>query len=418
MAIGLLLRLTFLTGMVLIVVAYTSILSDLLYFQQWDWLFKWYLYVSIIRLFVLSISQAMESLLWQKDAQYSLAMGSLIRFVLVFSIIVYNEIDLFIVVIIEGIAELTTLLIIAYRYYKKWITDAERSKGDLAWWNDNKKRVFRFGLLNYLVNQSTLLYGTAPNRILLASYLPPANLAIFGFADATANLTRRFIPTKLLIGFIRPIFMAQYSVNNNFQKLNGMSNYVFRINLSLLMLPIAMLVVVGNPSFDWLTAGKYADAAYILAGLFILIILEGLYALLVLLTQAIEKNQIIIYGNIIKSLSLLAVIPLIDYFGIWSIIIANFSGLLTACIIVIIYLIKLNYPFKLDIDLISLNVFYGVLSGLLGWLVYGVFGVVTASLAIVIIYIVFFIIKPPFFDYEIKNTLKLLSKSIRSRKHA
>ena len=262
----------------------------------------------------------MESLLWQKDAQYSLAAGSLIRFLLVIGFIVFAEIDLINLVVIEAMTECMTLVFILYRYYRKWKTDENRKEGSPEWLANNKKRVFKYGLLNYLVGQSTLLYGSAPNRMLLAAYLPSANLAVFGFADGIANLTRRFTPTRLLLGFIRPIFMAHYSTKNDFKKLNRMSNFVFRINVILLVLPISILFVVGEPLFSWLTAGKYGDAAYLLAGFLVLIIFEGLYNQLELIVQAIERNQIIIVSNIIKSLPLLFVIPLIHTFGVWTLI--------------------------------------------------------------------------------------------------
>lgn len=416
MLTGVSLRVLFLFVMMAVAIPFANSLSEWFNFQGWTWLLPWYLFVGVVRLSVLSLSQTMESLLWQKDAQYSLAAGSLIRFLLVIGFIAFSEIDLPKLVLIEAITECVTMILISYRYYRKWKTDEQRAQGSNAWFAENKKRVIKYGLLNYLVVQSTLLYGSAPNRMILAAYLPSTNLAVFGFADGIANLTRRFMPTRLLLGFIRPIFMAHYSTKNNFKKLNRMSNLVFRINVVLLILPISILLVVGEPFFSWLTAGKYGDAAYLLAGFLLVIIFEGLYALLELLVQAVEKNQIMIFGNIIKSLSLISAIPLIHILGVWSLILANLVGCLAASAAVGIYLLKNEYPLKMDYSLFFLNLLYGVLSGSLGWLVFTQLNSFAVTLFIIIFsYLMLCIIKPPFYDDEKQKAIALLLKSTRKK---
>ncbi len=419
MLTGIVMRILVLVLVMAIAMIFKDAISGWLNFSEWVWILPWYFFVGVARLSVLSMSQSMESLFWQKDAQYSLAAGSLIRFFLVLLFIYFGEIDLVSVVIIEAIAESMALLIISFRYFRKWKTDEHRSEGSHAWWGENKKRVIKFGFLNYLVGQSTLLYGSAPNRILLASYMPSASLAQFGFADGFANLSRRIIPTRLLIGFIRPIFMARYSTNNDFEQLNGMSNFVFRINLMILLLPIAILFVVGEPLFSWLTAGKYGEAAYLLAGFFILIIFEGLYLLLELLTQAIEKNQVIIVGNVIKSLSLFLAIPFIEVLGVWSLIAANIAGIIVAILVVSIYLSRNNCHLRMDYSLIVLNVFYGVLSGGAGWLVLLEFeSFFAALLTIFVIYTGLCIVKPPLYDEERKKSINIVLNSFRKKNNA
>lgn len=416
---GISLRVLFLIGMMAVAIPFANTLSEWFNFQEWAWLLPWYLFASIVRLSALSLSQTMESLLWQKDAQYSLAIGSLIRLVLVLGFIGLSEINLVNLVIIEVITECLTMIIISYRCFRKWKTDQHRGEGNQGWLAENKNRVLKYGLLNYLVGQSTLLYGSAPNRMILAAYLPSANLAVYGFADGVANLTRRFMPTRLLLGFIRPIFMAHYSTKNNFNKLNRMSNFIFRVNVMILILPISILLVVGDLFFSWLTAGKYGESAYLLAGFLVLIIIEGLYALLELLVQAIEKNQIIIIGNIIKSLSLFSVIPLIQSFGVWSIILANIAGSLAACGIVVNYLLRNQYPLKMDFPLFFLNIIYGVISGVLGWLILAEFdSFIVAFIIIVGVYATLCIIKPPLYDDEKDKAIDLLLKSIRKRGNA
>lgn len=135
--------------------------------------------------------------------------------------------------------------------------------------------------------------------------------------------------------------------------------------------------------------------------------------------QAIEKNQIIIIGNIIKSLSLFSVIPLIQTFGVWSIILANIAGCLAACGIVVNYLLKNQYPLKMDFPLFFLNIIYGVISGVLGWLILAEFdSFIVAFIIIVGVYAALCIIKPPLYDDEKNKAIDLVLKSIRKRGNA
>ncbi|MFW2439308.1 MAG: lipopolysaccharide biosynthesis protein [Arenicellales bacterium] len=419
MVTGLSLRLITLTGMMTVALFFIPALSEWFNFQDWAWVLPWYFFVGAIRISALSLSQSMESLLWQKDAQYSLAAGNIIRFFLVILFILFSKIDLVHVVIIEAITECMTLIYISYRFYRKWKNDEQKSVGNNTWWRENKKRVIRFGFLNYLVGQSTLLYGSAPNRLLLASYLPSANLAVYGFADGFANLSRRIMPTRLLIGFIRPVFIARYSSNNSFDQLNRMSNFIFRVNLMLIILPIILLLVLGEPIFSWLTAGKYGESAYVLAAFLILIIFESLYSQLNLILQALEKNQITVVGNILRSLSLFAAIPFLNSLGFWSLILANMVGSIAAIGVVVIYLWNNHYHFKPDISLIIINILYGFISGSLGWLVYEEWGSLVISLFTMIIsYVALCLVKPPLYNDEKQKSKDLFLNSIRKNSNA
>jgi O-antigen/teichoic acid export membrane protein len=416
MAYGLSLRIFLIILFVVIILLFIEPVSTLLNFSTWAWLLPWYLCIGVIRLSVQSLSQTMESLLWQKDAQYSLVIGSVLRFILVMSLIIYSEVSFANVIIIEIITESITFMILLFRLYIRWKADNHRYDGDRLWWNSNNKRVIKFGILSYFIAQSSLLYGSAPNRLLISASSQSLNLAGFGFADGFANMVRRFMPTRLLIGFIRPLFMARYSNNKDFSQLNRMSSYIFMLNIVILILPVILLIIIGEPLFDWLTAGKYGVAAYLLAGFLLLIMIEGLYLLLEVILLALEKNQIIIYGNLVKSASLLLAIPMINIIGVWSLIVVNIIGSLGACCVILVYLYMNNYVFTLSVKSISACIINGVISGLLGiTIVYYYNAYISAFACIVISYLILAFIMPPLNKSEITKTIEIIQQALKIR---
>ena len=227
--------------------------------------------------------------------------------------------------------------------------------------------MFRYGMWSFFLNQSRLLYGSAPNRFATAHYLTTGDLATFGFADSLTNLARRFMPTWLFIGLIRPIFMARYSSKDAFAPLGHMADLIFRLTQASSRFPMVLLFVAGEPLFDWATGGKYGVAAHLLAGFLVLLILEGAYLLMEVLTQTVEKNQIMVFTNLVQSSTLLLAIPFFPLVGLWALIFANITGTAIAFVVVYLWLRYYGYRTQFNIKLLILLLVYAGAGALLGW---------------------------------------------------
>lgn len=365
--VGVLLRALIIAFLFFIAIQLMPFIAEKFNLVDWQWLMAPYFLIAIAHFTTLTLSQSLESLLWQKQAQYTLAAGSMLKLVLLLGAASVNQLDLLALVIIEGIAEMLMLSGLVYFGLKRWRSDEHRAAGDLGWWKHNARRVIRYGFFGFLVSQTRVLYGSAPNRLLTAYYMPTGEVAVLGMADSIIKLARRFMPTRMLVSMVRPIFMARFSSDGDFQSLVGMSNLVYRVNLGVLVLPIALLFVVGTPLFDWLTAGKYGLAAPLLGGFLCIMIAEGMRTLLELLVQAVEKNHIFLISNLFQSASLFLAIPLFPSMGLWALVVANLSGTVMANIVIIVWLKRIGYRFRLD-KLLSLQIIlYGTVSALMGW---------------------------------------------------
>jgi len=413
---GMILRVGLVTVVLIIGMPFAFMFGDKLGLESWLWVLPWYAAVGVFRLGALSLSQSLEALLWQKQAQYGMAIGGLAKLVGVIGVMALGKLDLWAVVLIELFSEFLSLAIMLVGWYAKRAVDTRRDEGSSDWWPENRKRVLRFGIWSGLMNQTRMLYGSSPNRLMVAHFLGSAELALFGFADSLNNLAGRMMPTNMMMSMIRPVFIAHYSEKQDFSKLVGLSNLVYRLNLSLLALPITLLVVAGEPFLDWVTAGKYGAAAYLLAGFLALMLTEGLRTTLELLVQAVEKNQILL-SNLIQSSSLFIAIPLFPYLGLWSLIIVNITGTMIANFVVIGLLRKHGYPFRFDYGLSALVVIYSLTAGALGyWSVLAWDSYLLSAVITVAAYGALMALKPPLKQDEKAMLAALTRKKVKGRK--
>ncbi len=292
----------------------------------WQSLLPLYLIVGWLRLMIFHVQRLLESLLWQKASQYSLAVAALIKLAMVVALAISGRIGLFEVIVVELIAEAVAASIVLTALIVGWRRDADRARGDTSWPSRNRKRMFRYGVWSYLQTLAGALYGTAPNRLVVSRFLTVQDLGLFGFISAISDLVRRYLPTGMLQGLIRPLFFAKYEETDDFAKLVAMGDVTFRISIALLLLPTIFLATAGVPFIDWLTAGKYGEGTYIMVAIFGVLALESYRSQLELLVQSAEKAHLLLIGNLLLSGSLLSAIPLLPTFNIWAIVIANAVG--------------------------------------------------------------------------------------------
>lgn len=414
---GMLARTLIVSLLVIAILPLVPSIGRMFNFEDWIWLFPWYLLVGYLRLTALWLSQCLESFMWQKESQYSLALGSAVTAVTLVSIAVFGNLQLPLVVLAETAGEATSVTVLLIGWFRRWRADKQRNVGDPSWWRNNRSRAVRYGAWSFLLNQSSLLYGSAPNRLVAAYFLPVADVALLGVTDNLLNLVRRFLPTRMLMSMVRPLAMAKFADGGDFRAVAEISEFVYRINLILLTLPIAILAVVGPPLMDWLTGGKYGAAAYLMMGFLVVLIAEGSRVLVELMVQALEKNPIFFWTNLLQSASLLLAIPLLPILGIWSLVIANFTGTVFANSIVIVRLRRQGYSYNIKIGLMILILVHGALAGATGWLVreYS-HSFIAATAAIIVVYSLAMLIKPPLLDREKELIMTLLQRRKRKTK--
>jgi O-antigen/teichoic acid export membrane protein len=388
-------------------------LAPLINMQDWlPWLGA-YLVVGWFRQMNMFICRVLEGLLWQRLTQYSQALGSLSRLSVIGWFAFRNQLDLTTLIAAELIGEVLILTIVLAGFVRLWRADDQRNEGDHDWFPENRVRMRRYSLWGYLQSLSNLLYGGAPNRILASVLLRSADVGLLGFIDNLAEYGRRFMPSQMLQGMIRPLFIARYSKTGDFHELGAMANLTFRISL-LALAPAAVVLLVGGPTIlAWFTNGKYTEAAYLLAGTLFVLSLESLRSQVELLTQSVERNEIFLVSNLALSGSLLLSMVLLPLIGLWAFVIGASVGNIVSLLVVKTLLKKQGFVFELELWLAFKGLMAVVVAGFGGMYLGGSMALWQGLSVALLAYGLITLLWPPFKPAE----LKLITGLIRGRAH-
>jgi O-antigen/teichoic acid export membrane protein len=328
-------------------------MASLLRLGDWGWLLAWYLMtVSFLRVMATFTGWALESLLWQKQSQYSIAVATLVKLVGVVALIHADMFDLWTFLQLEVGTEALSLVLLLSSAVWSWKRDPHRMEGDRQVLKDDARRYIRFSSWAYLFNLTTVLNGSAPNRIIVSHYLGPATTALFGAVDRLIQYVKQYEPVKLLIGLVRPVFNSQYQSEEDFGKIVGFADGIFRFNLIILIFPLLPFAVAGESIFDLITNGKYTDASSVFLGFYFVLALGSFMLVLELIVKAVELNSVFTFSNLLMSASVLAAIPFLDTIGLWALVAANSIGFVAAIIAVVTYLSYKGFPVRMRWDLV------------------------------------------------------------------
>lgn len=345
LAIGLLLRAIFyIIPAALLLIWAGDAIASLLKLGEWNWILGTYLVVGFFRIMALFTAAALESLLWQKQSQYSIAAATLLRLIGVFYLIASDDLTLQTLVMLELFTEALALLFLIVGGLAKWRSDPQRHEGSLATLRQDAGRYTRFSAWAYLFNLTTVTHGSAPNRLIVSHMLGTTTTALFGAIDRLIQFAKQYEPVKLLLGLVRPVFNAQYRSREDYPKIMSMGDGMFRLNLVVLMLPLLPIAIAGEYIFSIITAGKYADASSLFLGFYLILILGSFMMVLELLVKAVEHTRIFVVSNLVLSASALIAWPFLTTHGLWALIYAISAGHVIAILIVVKYLDFHDFP--------------------------------------------------------------------------
>ena len=357
-----------------ICLAVLPFISNWLKLTSFQELLPLYLLVGLLRVNGTFLANALESLLWQREAQYSLALGALLKLALVAASIWQGQFDLVRFVSIELAADGFMVLLLLLGGWRRWRNDPERGLGDASVLSTQLVRYRQFSIWSYAQNLTSVMAGSAPNRLFIATFFASEATALYGVLDRLTDYVRRYEPTRLLLGIIRPAFNARYREEAQFDGLAGQASMLIRLNLTLLGLPLAVLVFWASPLLALLDNPSYSNATWLLVAMYALVILGSLNTLIDILVKLVERAAIFTLSNILLSASLLLAIPLIEPLGLWSIIVANGIGLSVAILVILTYMGRAGYRISLQPALLAklaLLVLLALVAGQLAWLALG-----------------------------------------------
>lgn len=198
-------------------------------------------------------------------------------------------------------------------------------------------------LINSLANANTLM-------LVGAAMIGPAAVAGFGFCRTFAEQIRRYLPITLLIPLARPKIVAAYSVDNDFGRLLGHVQFLYKANLMVLMPAVILAATFGDVILEAISGGKYGDARLVAVGFAVYLVLASHRVVLSLVTNILGRPELTTVGSIASVVALpLGVALLLAGFGAEGLVTALVLGEFVSHLVIIHQLYRRGYPYRFDV---------------------------------------------------------------------
>lgn len=213
------------------------------------------------------------------------------------------------------------------------------------------ERVTKFSLYNYLFSTGHIFREYAVDSVMIAYFMSTVEVAFYGIATVIPTLVRKFSPSRLLSGVLLPGLVKQFETGRSYKDISR--NYILlqKINL-IIMLPVIVILYFFVGELILMVYGEAyktsIQAARILMAFGILHIASDPFYLI---SQTIERSDIIFYSTIWGLYNLLANFVFIPRYGIEGAALATGSAALGIFIYFTLvyrylYHIRLSFPWK------------------------------------------------------------------------
>lgn len=144
----------------------------------------------------------------------------------------------------------------------------DASAGDVTWSPPPSSDMVRLARSAYASYLLSLGYGVQVLTLLLIRFSGVEIAATFGFARNLADQVRKYLPTDLLLGIVRPALIARYASSRDFAAFSGNVASFFQIGCIALVPILLLAVVFGGLLGEVLGHGKFPGSWVFLALLF------------------------------------------------------------------------------------------------------------------------------------------------------
>lgn len=350
--VALLLRSAVLAGSLLLALVLAQPLASLLGLADMVPAFRFFLLVVGLRSTSHFLSQILESTLNQGISQLGFSAAAVGRCIGMLWLLQTGEASLINVIALEAVCDALACVILLVGVskvliFKHFVSQADQPAD--TWASQHRGQMARFAVSAYLQHLATLPFGGNTNRLVGGAMFGDRLMASFGFALSLYEYAKRYLPTQLLIGLLRPVVVARFTADRDFGAVARLCEQSFQINLVVLLGVMAGLAVAGTELLALVSAGKYgSESAVLLVALLVVLLLETQRLVLEVLTQTVERYDLMIVSNLFLSSSVLLGILVYPWVGAIGFPVANGLALALANIGTVRRLAALGFRFQPD----------------------------------------------------------------------
>lgn len=179
-------------------------------------------------------------------------------------------------------------------------------------------RIARFCAPTYFSQVACIGSGTEIVKLIVNKLLGASTTAAFGFAAILVGTIQKYLPSFLLIGWVRPLLITAKAEGKGYATLVDLSVTIVKLNL-LVLSPVAVVFIVGGDVIiDIVAGGKLPDSLPFVYFFLVLIVAQTIRAVVSLLGVALEIGNGSLKATLISLIGLCGGIFLYPTLGSWA----------------------------------------------------------------------------------------------------
>lgn len=205
-----------------------------------------------------------------------------------------------------------------------------------------------FSIRFYFAQVIGQLYSGDAIKLITSRILGIYEAASFGFSYSIYAILQRYLPAYLLMGMLRPLFIARNKGTSDFTEINNLANIIFKLNIFCLVPVVTFLSLYGIQLSLLISGGKYPEAGTILVTLCMLLILQTLHILLGLVAISFGHAQSALVGTLSGIVGVVLGVYMSNEYGIIALVYGLILSEFLWCGTVWLYLYLSGIRFQLD----------------------------------------------------------------------
>jgi O-antigen/teichoic acid export membrane protein len=185
-----------------------------------------------------------------------------------------------------------------------------------------RKRLFRYGLLNNFNDAGTLTLNARTDNFFIAAIFDPIGVAIYAFYTRLHEMVRHMQPVKLFQNVVQPLFFAVRTGEAD-RRIPRYFSLLLNTNL-LYQLPLLAFVTVYHHELVAIVfGGRYGDYSVLLPMIVGFGVLNTIATPVTLVAQYEEKAGIILLSKIFAIYNVAALLVLLPIWGVHGAVVAT-----------------------------------------------------------------------------------------------
>lgn len=192
---------------------------------------------------------------------------------------------------------------------------------------DQKRRVYRFGLLNNFNDVGTFTLNSRVDNLFIAAMLNPALVGAYAFCTQLEQMLQKLLPTRFFGAVVRAVTFRLSYVDDH-DKVKDYFSFLMKLNYLGAFPALAVVAAIPESIINTIFGGKFVEYSFVLVATFIFSFVSSFQRPVSVIAELGERAGIVLASKIFAVYNVLANLALIPIFGIMGAVISTGTAIL------------------------------------------------------------------------------------------